>query len=462
MKIEPSEVTLATANRHPTRALAELVADTRGDAIPDAVLTCLEECLLDFAGNASFAAAFAESSPSFKAGARALDPDGGGTTVLGDRETWSLAQAALLNGAFAHTLDFDDTNGAAALHPGAPVIPLALGYAERVDTSGRVLLDAIVLGYEVMCRIGAASGITAYDRGFHLTGVAGIFGAVAAYARLKGLNADTVERAFGLAGSLASGSMQYIESGAWNKRLHPGFAAQSALQAVAFAEAGVLAAHEPLAGRYGLLNGYSNAPQATALTDGLGIRWAAAETGIKPYPSCRLNHSAIDAALVLRGARGDRRDARIAIRVSPKAFDIVGEPQPRKIAARSTVDGQFSIYFQVACAWLDGAVTWQSYERLGDADVDRVASRIAVTADPAIAPLGCRMTIDDATTHALDVLLPAGEPSTPLGRPRIKAKFLSLAGPVFGVERADAIADRLLAVRNEASTTELIRAMRRP
>jgi len=402
-----------------------------------------------------------ESSPSFRAGARALDPEGHGSTVLGERETFSIAQAALLNGAFAHTLDFDDTNGAAALHPGAAVIPLVLGHAEREGSSGRAVLDAIAVGYETMCRIGAAAGLTAYDRGFHLTGVAGIFGAVAALGSLKRLDADTIERAFGLAGSLASGSMQYIESGAWNKRLHPGFAAQSAFAAVAFAESGVQAADEPLAGRYGLLNGYSNAPQPTSLTDRLGSYWLAGETAIKPYPSCRLNHSAIDAALALRAAHDDRANARIAIRIGRKAFDIVGEPQPRKVAARTVVDGQFSIYFQVACAWLDGAVTWQSYERLGDADIERVASRIVVTADSDIAPLGCRMTVDDMTDRTLDVPLPLGEPSTPLGRPRIKAKFLSLAAPVYGDARADAIADRLLAVRTEASMTELIRSMRR-
>ncbi len=351
------------------------------------------------------------------------------------------------------------------MHPGAAVIPLVLGHAERAGSSGLAVLEAMAVGYEAMCRIGAAAGITAYDRGFHLTGVAGIFGAVAALGRLKGLDADTIERAFGLAGSLASGSMQYIESGAWNKRLHPGFAARNALDAIAFAESGVRAAHEPLAGRYGVLAGYSNAPRAATLTDGLGTRWLAAETGIKPYPSCRLNHSAIDAVRALRDASPDRANARIAIRLAPKAFDIVGEPQPYKLAARSTVDGQFSIYFQVACAWLDGDVTWQSYERIGDADIDRFATRIVVTPDPAIAPLGCRVTVDDGdaggATRTLDVPLPAGEPSAPLGRPRIKAKFMSLAAPVFGHAEADAIADRLLAARHQPSMTGTIRSMRR-
>jgi 2-methylcitrate dehydratase PrpD len=154
-----------------TQLLAEFVAGTNGASIPHAVLTCIEECLLDFVGNTAYAGRLAESSPAFRAGAGAYGGDAV-CTVVGESTKYSPMQAALLNGAFAHTLDFDDTNVFSALHPGASVIPAAIVQAEQGTASGAALVSALALGYEVTCRIGGALGLTAYDRGFHPTAVA--------------------------------------------------------------------------------------------------------------------------------------------------------------------------------------------------------------------------------------------------------------------------------------------------
>lgn len=457
-----SAVGAAPGSATPTNALATLVAQTRSDAIPQELVGLMEECLLDLVGHTAFSARFAESSQAFRDGARSLDLSGQGFTVIGEAGSFSQAQAALLNGAFAHTMDFDDTNVFGVLHPGAPVIAAALGAAEGTETTGRELLDAMALGYEVACRIGGALGESAYDRGFHVTGVAGVFGAVAAAGRLQGLDARTIATAFGMAGSLAAGSMQYLENGAWNKRLHPGFAAQNALMALAFARAGVLGASEPIAGRFGLLNGYSNHAKPEILLQDLGTRWVALQTGIKPYPSCRLTHGAIDAALLLRDrcTESQRAAAKLTIDLGPKAFEIVGEPLPAKITPRNIVDGQFSVYFQAACAWLDGKADWQSYERLGNTDIEALARRITVNLDPTMKGPAARLQVDGNPDLFVEVLIPLGEPSTPLGRPRLTAKFLSLAEPVYGAVRTNALAQRLLAMRQESSAASLIRKLR--
>lgn len=448
----------------PSRDLARFAADTPSAEIPEATLACVEECMLDFVGHTAYSAQFAESSAAFRAGTLALAPEGGDFTVVGERATYTQAQAALLNGAFAHTMDFDDTNGFGVLHPGAPVIPTALGCAERSDVSGRTLLDAIVIGYEVTCRIGGALTASAYERGFHNTSVAGIFGAVAAAARLQRLDAATIESAFGIAASLAAGSMQYLDNGAWNKRLHPGFAGHNALMALAYAKAGVLSANEPIAGRFGLLTGYTNASKPSNLTEGLGQRWVAAETAIKPYPSCRLTHSAIDATLALRErcAPAQRKDAALRLQLSPTAFKIVGEPLANKVAPRNIVDGQFSVYFQLATAWLDGRADWQSYERLGAPDIERLAACMQVSVDKDLPGAGCRLSVHGAPELAIEVLLPIGEASTPLGRPRIQQKFMSLAEPVYGKDHATRLAQRLLSLRHEPSAASLVRSLQLP
>jgi 2-methylcitrate dehydratase PrpD len=427
-----------------TLALARFAATTGLESVPSVVCKRLKDCLLDFVGNAAFAAVNAESSAAFRAGAMALQGANDDATVVGDAQGYSYLQAALLNGAFAHTLDFDDTNVWGCLHPGAPVIAAALVEAERTHATGKRWLAALAVGYEVATRIGAALGSTAYDRGFHVTSVAGIFG------------------------SKAAGSMQYLANGSWNKRLHPGFAAHDALLALAFAQAGVLGAAAPIEGRYGLLAGYTNEATPSALTDRLGEWWPSAETAIKPFPSCRFNHGAIEAALQLHERLGTdarkrieaalREGTRIEVRLSPKAAQIVGEATPNKIDPRNIVDAQFSVYFQVAVTLLDGRCNWQSYERIGATDVTALCSAIYVVIDGQLPIMGAALSFAGQVVRIDE---PLGEPSRPCDGAFLRRKFDDLAVPVFGGAHAARIAQRVAALEDETDASTLIRQFRR-
>ena len=445
-------------------ALAEFVAGLTYEQVPAGAVDRLKQCLLDFVGLAAFAAARAESSEPFRRAVLTLAPRPGPGTVVGEARGYPWEYAALLNGAFAHTLDFDDTNLFGALHPGAPVIPAALAAAEQTAASGRALLESLAAGYEVACRVGGALGQTAYDRGFHITPVAGIFGAVAAGAKLFGLGAAEIASAFGIALSQAAGSMQYLENGAWTKRLHPGFAARDALVSLALARAGVVGAARAIDGRYGLLAGYSNAPRPDRLLEGLGERWVLAETAIKPYPSCRLTHGAIDAVLSLRETAGADALARASfdVRLSPKAVQIVGEALPHKVRPRNVVEGQFSVYFQAAVAWLDGRVDWTSYDRVGDERVAALAARMRVTADEAVPLAGAdvAVTIDGREMHAR-VEQPLGEPERPMPWPLIEEKFSGLATGVLGRARARAVIGSVRGLEAEADVARWARLLRR-
>jgi 2-methylcitrate dehydratase PrpD len=432
--------------------LANFAATVSFDAIPQATRSRMKECFLDFIGNSAFASREAESSPAFRAGVQALASGEGTGTVMGEARRYPYQYAALLNGAYAHTLDFDDTSIFGSLHPGAAVIPAALAEAERTGASGRQFIEALAAGNEVACRVGAAIGVTAYDRGFHITPVAGIFGAVAAVARLRGLDGRAIENAFGLAGSRAAGSMQYLENGAWNKRLHPGWAAHDALVALAFSEAGTLGASSAIEGHYGVLAAYSNAAQPDLLTDRLGQWWAAGEIAIKPYPSCRLTHSAIDAALALRGRVNSKRaDAALDLGLSAKAVQVVGEALPNKRHPRNVVDGQFSVYFQLAVAWLDGKCDWNSYRRLGAADVAALADRIEVRIDDGLPVGGAILSLRGDSGLAVRIDEPLGEPSRPLPWQAMVDKYAGLAEPVFGKERTRQIAARVQELEYEPS-----------
>lgn len=426
--------------------------------IPAECRDLLKTCLLDFIGIAAFAGRHAESSEAFRGFTR-LGVGEGRNCVIGEGRRYGAPYAALLNGAFAHSLDFDDTHAGGVLHPGAPVIAAALALAENGEVSGRTFLDALAIGYEVCCRIGMSLTSAGYERGFHNTATAGIFGAVAALGRLTNCKLDILEQAFGLAGSRAAGSMQYLDNGAWNKRLHPGFAAHDALVVLALAEAGVIGAAEPIEGRYGLLHAFTTQARPEALLDCLGERWELLDTALKPYPSCRLTHGSVDAALELAQQfdPATLEAAHYKLRVSPTAVTIVGKPEPNKLAPNNVVDGQFSIYFQTAFALLYGKPCWSMYDRIGDARLVALAQQMTVESDPRSSTLGCELTIETAgEQRSCNVQHPLGERSHRLEWPDAVDKFEDLAGAVWSPGRVQAIVDAMSAIDDASDMRSLI------
>ena len=255
-----------------TATLAAYVANLRYDAIPREVLERAKSLTLDFLGSAVRARREAESTPALLSMLKALGLDGSGeATVVGDSKTWTPAVAALLNGALGHSLDFDDTHADSSLHPSAPVVPAAFAVGEMVNASGRDVLTAIVAGYEVCCRLGNALDPTShYARGFHPTATAGTYGAAAAAAKLYGLTAEQIVAAFGVSGSQAAGSLQFLVNGAWNKRYQVGAAAMNGVIAASLAREGFVGATESVEGKHGLLVGYTDNARPDKATAGLG------------------------------------------------------------------------------------------------------------------------------------------------------------------------------------------------
>lgn len=413
-----------------TDRLASFVAGLRFGDLPDSVIERIGQCLLDAMGNAGSARWRDGSSAILVA---AMDSTGmtGGSTVIGDPRRYHPHTAVLLNGALIHSADFDDTNEAGQTHPGAPVVPVALALAESAGSTGRDLLVALAAGYEVCCRVGAALGGGAYERGFHPTSVAGLFGGVAAGASLHHLEADVVAAGFGVASSMASGTMQFLSNGAWNKRLQPGLAARSAILALSIAEAGFPAVSQPLEGEHGILNAYSNTPDPNALIANLGCEWLSADTVIKPYPSCRFTHGAIDAAIALRQriSSGELAAGRVEVTVSPQAYDVAGQPRVNNVCPTNPVEAQFSLYFQTAIALLTGTVELSSLNLTDDTRIRRLCKRITVTPDSGMAAMGAHLRwIPDSGERPTEARChePLGSPSAPLLWPAVIRKFEGL------------------------------------
>ncbi|MGI9597918.1 MAG: MmgE/PrpD family protein, partial [Acidimicrobiales bacterium] len=272
----------------------------------------------------------------------------GPSTVIGAGRSTTPAMAAFANGCAAHAFELDDLHEEAISHPGAVVVPAALALAEERGSSGRDLLEAVVIGYEAMGRAGIAVGPSSHMLGgFHPTSMSGVFGGAAAAGRLLGFDADQLNDAFGVAVSLASGTMEFAASGGMAKRMHAGRAAEGGLLAAALVANGFEGAADGLAGTYGFANVFTDSPQLHLLTEGLGERWMSDELTVKPYAACSDIHPMIQAAAELRAEHGF--DADDVVRIEAEG--------PTKAAIQNSMDGtvsvmaaQYSAEFNIAAA----------------------------------------------------------------------------------------------------------------
>ncbi len=427
-----------------TEELCKFIVEANYGQLDEKLVDQLKDYVTDCVGISAGAAAICESSEPFLRAVIALGGKSGQSTVFTKGSAFSLQYAGLLNAAFAHSFDFDDTHAPSILHPGTTAIPAALAQAEMLNSDGKTLLLGIAVGYEITCRIGRAYNYGGYTRGFHNTTTAGIFGAVAAISKIKGLSLDQVKNAFGLAGSKAAGSMQFLDNGSWNKRLHPGFAVHDAFVAVALAEAGVVGATRPIEGKYGALHSYSATSTTVGLTDNLGSEWIFRKTAIKPFPACRMTHSAIEAVSNVAREAAGKTVEQITVALSPGCYQLVGPPDANRIHPKTIVDGQFSMYYQVAIAWLHGMdIGWGMYDKsqMESPEVAALCDKVEVIIKDDVVDLAARLTFKwtDGTTTEASQVFPLGEPENPFSKERVQGKFLRMVAPAYDERTAKAI-----------------------
>ena len=443
-----------------TEQLARYASELQFDDLSLEVVERTKLLLLDFLAVTVGGRYKAETTRHFVDTAEALGWRYGTATVLGLSADFAPPAAALINGALAHSLEFDDTHAAASLHPSATVIPSVLAAAEMVAADGRDLITAIVAGYELSCRISKALVPSEhYARGFHPTATVGAFGAAAAAARIFGLTPEGVASALGIAGSQAAGSMQFMDNGAWNKRFHVGAAAQNGLIAATLARNGYLGASAAIEGEKGFLRAYAPNPDPQLAIAGLGESFETMAIALKPYSGCRLVHAAIDATLQLRNQHAivPSQIEDVAIGLSQLALDITGFPEEQKRRPRNIVESQFSMHMCAAIALHQGSLTWADYENLWqDPGILKLCDRIGVYHDPEVQAdyperLSGRVRITAAgVVHEAKIDIPSGEPERFQSADEIIEKFAGLVAGHLARDQIAAITD--LALRAETLT----------
>lgn len=449
-------------------ALAAFCADLRWDRIPGDARTRTAELVLDLLGVA-VRGSEARSSRAVHA-VVASQPRGNATVIGGGVPSSqasaaptqplrsSAAWAALANGASAHATEMDDVTSESSLHPGAAVIPAALAVAQERGASGQAALEAIVSGYEVTIRAGNALGAaSAYQRGFHPTGVAGVFGAAVATGKVLGLDASGLERAIGIAGTMASGSLAYLDDGSWTKRLNPGWAAHSGIVAASLAATGFTGPRTALDGRRGLLAGYTDAPDPARLLEGLSAGdLQVMHVSIKPYGCCRYAHGIIDAVLALREQHAIAPDdvASMRLGVLSGGWTLIADPPERVRDPRNVVDAQFSAPYAAAVALVRGRAGLAEFsdEALKDRAVRALLPRIECVRDGSLdaeypkrwpAAVEIRLADGRVLRHRVEHAL--GEPENPVPRDALVARFAEMVAR----PNAGRVADRILTLAAE-------------
>ena len=357
-------------------------------------------------------------------------------TILAFGDKVPAHHAAWVNGTMAHARDYDDTHDAAVLHAGVSVIPAALAAAElRGVTTGADFLAGAAAGLETICRLGVATHISIVESGWIYTPLFGYFAATVAAGRVLGLDATEMVNALGIVYSQVAGNHQVTRDGAHTKSMQPGFAAKAALMSVQLARRQVRGAQATFEGVDGFLRVYlRDRCDSRVLRDRLGEHYEFTQLSYKPYPCCRFNHSAIDAALELRGSEGFDvgRVKRIRVGLNRQAYEAVCTPVQVRKAPSTIVHAQFSAPYTVATALIDGCVRLDHFSdaSLHRADILALAQRVDAFVDADIerewgrnvTPAELHAELDDGTTRTVRVDLPLGHPSRPMSKADLEAK----------------------------------------
>jgi 2-methylcitrate dehydratase PrpD len=459
---------LASSSPTAAAALAEFCADIHWAELDSAVQARTRELLLDLLGVALAGSRQESSRPAFQVALRV--GGAGGATLIGAHAATSAAWAALANGTAAHAVELDDVTTESSLHPGVAVIPPALALAEEIGAPASALLEAIVAGYEVTMRVGnALNPASAYARGFHPTGVAGVFGATMAAGRLLDLTPTHLTTALGIAGSMASGSLEYLSDGAWTKRLNAGWAGHAGISAACLAQAGFSGPASIFEGRLGVLRAYTDAPEPERLLDRLGAPLQVMHVSIKPYACCRYNHGLIDCILRLKREHDVPPDAveRIRLGVLSGGALLVADPIERKRTPTSVVDAQFSAPYAAAVALVLGSGALDAFapEHLRHPLVRDLMARTDCYRDPSLDrdyprrwPAAAEIRLRDGRVLATRVEFASGEPENPVPRSALVDKFVSLASD--SVVAAPELAQRILTIDDEPDLRGLGYALR--
>ena len=362
--------------------LAHKIAALEPAQLPPAVRGKCEDLLIDVIG----LCLTARNADYVKAALAAWDEEGS-CTAIGHARGMSAAGAAFVNGTAAHGEDFDDTFEGGPVHAGAVIVPAVLAACERYRAEGPAALLGIAVGVEVICRLSLVAPKAVHKAGFHPTAVFGAMAAAAAVGAALKLTARQLVDALGIAGSMAGGIIEYLAEGAWTKRLHPGWAAQSGLHAARLARAGFFGPRTVFEGAHGLFHGFARttAGDYDALVGDFGARWVTPTLAFKPYPCGTMTHPYIDCARRLAGKGVKAEDIKeLVCEVGEGTVHRLWEPLAAKQRPANGYAGKFSTPYCIAAGFVRGNVGLDAFtdDAVKDARVLALASKVRYRIDP--------------------------------------------------------------------------------
>lgn len=426
--------------------LAEFICSFRLDDLTQPVLDAVKGCVLDNLGAALGAAKAKELLSIRNVYDHAIGAANGYTSyVWGDENPEDISSALLLNGMMAHELELDDVHTASKSHIGAVVIPTAWTISDSLGRSGREFLEAVVVGYEVMSRVGMGMDVTSNrKRGWHSTGVVGTFGSAAAAAKLFKLNLEQTANALGLAGTQSSGLWAFLAEGASCKKLHTGRASVNGLDSCLLAIGGMTGAKHILdAPDGGLYRAVADSFDMSKVTAGLGKKYELLAVDKKPYPCCRTTHPGIDGALALRkaGLSAENIDHVVVETYEIGVLQCGAEKYPE-----TSVEAKFSIRYTCAAAFVKGKVTQCEFskEAINDPEIMRIARATDVVSSKEYSdryPKRWGSCVNVFCKDGSKVTCPvddmSGSVSVPLSPVQEHDKFVGLAEVALGHEKAE-------------------------
>jgi len=455
------------SKREPTleEILIEHVANTCYDDLDGQSIDCCKKLILDTLGVA-FPGSRAPGCPAVVDLIGSWQTEKGATVLLSGVQA-PPPMAAMANSTMMHAMDFDDTLDASALHTFVSVLPAALAAAEHCEKiSGKELMTALVLGVDVICRLSMA---IERPLSWIRTATCGSFGAAAAAAKILGLDREGIFNTLGIVYGQTSGNAQGLIEGRLVKRMQPGFAASAGVLSALLADRGITGSRHFLTGPYGFYPLYEQGVfNPDAVTENLGGHQSIVDLSIKPYPSCRMTHASIDAALALRDrvlpADGIER---IDVSVAAMAAEMVGKPF--RIGTDPQVDAQFSIPYTTACALVRGDVFLPDFESdaIADPRVMDLAKRVHVTADQDLAAkdiLPARMTVTTRSGDRVseEVSVPLGNPLKPMSLAHCRSKFhkcIDFSGIAMEAAARNELFDRVADLESLADVWDLVGLM---
>ena len=440
-----------------TQILAQFVAKHPSRGWSDAVDHEAHRTFMNWFGCAVGAARH-EAADAALAAVNMLQPTAQ-ASVLGRSEKVDMASAALINGITSHTFDFDDTHLKTIIHPAGPVASAVLALAEYTGASGRELIDALVLGIDVSCRIGNAMYPEHYDRGWHITGSTGTLGAAAACARLLKLDVQKTAMALGIAASQPVGMREQF--GTMTKPFHPGGAARAGLMSALLAKQGYTASPKALEAPRGMMQTVSTKNDWTEITGELGQRFEISFNSYKPFACGIVIHPSIDACAQLR-AQGvtPEQIIRIELKVHSLVLELTGKKEPQ-----DGLQAKFSVYHGCAAGLTFGRAAEDEFsdEVVNRADMVALRRKVVATVDDSIDEASADVTavLTDGRRIHVFVKHAIGSLQNPMTDAMLEAKFRGMSDAVLGAAKTTALITGCWAVGG-ASDVRALTALARP